>query len=61
MAYDPSWKPRRDKGKDDPVEPVSAKNFIQACELVMREDEAIHKQPEEVAKAIAYARERLEP
>ncbi len=40
LAYNPSWKPKRDKPKDAPVEPVSAKNFIEACELVMREDEA---------------------
>jgi len=40
LPYDPSWKPRRDKGKDDPIEPISPKNFIEACHLVMREDEA---------------------
>jgi valyl-tRNA synthetase len=40
LVYDPSWKPTRGKGKSDPVEDVSPKNFIEACELVMREDEA---------------------
>ncbi len=39
LAYDASWKPKRGKGKNDPVEDVSPKNFIEACELIMREDE----------------------
>ena len=37
--YDPSWKPRRDKGVKDPIEEVSRKNFIEACQLVCEEDE----------------------
>ncbi|HTO53734.1 MAG TPA: valine--tRNA ligase [Myxococcota bacterium] len=41
LAYDPSWKPRRDKPADAPLEDVSPKNFIEACKLVMTEDEAV--------------------
>jgi valyl-tRNA synthetase len=40
LPYDPRWEPRGDKGKDDPVEEVSRKNFIEACAYVTREDEA---------------------
>ncbi len=39
LPYDPSWKPRTDKGKKDPVEEVSRRNFIEACEIVTAEDE----------------------
>ncbi len=39
LPYDADWKPRRDKGKKDPVEEVSRLNFIEACALVTEEDE----------------------
>ncbi|HGY92922.1 MAG TPA: valine--tRNA ligase [Planctomycetes bacterium] len=39
LPYDPDWKPRRDKGKKDPIEEVSRRNFIEACALVTEEDE----------------------
>ncbi|MFI5314399.1 MAG: valine--tRNA ligase [Myxococcota bacterium] len=41
LAYDPSWKPRRDKKADEPLEDVSPQNFIEACKLVTSEDEAV--------------------
>jgi valyl-tRNA synthetase len=41
LPYDPSWQPRRDKKADAPLEDVSPKNFIEACKLVMSEDEAV--------------------
>ena len=41
LAYDPSWKPRRDKKPDEPLEDVSPQNFVEACKLVMTEDEAV--------------------
>jgi valyl-tRNA synthetase len=41
LAYDPSWKPRREKPADAPLEDVSPQNFIEACKLVMSEDEAV--------------------
>ncbi len=40
LPYDPGWKPRRDKGKKEPVEAVSRRNFIEACGLITEEDEA---------------------
>ncbi len=40
LPYDPSWEPRRDKRKKDPIEAVSRRNFIEACALVTAEDEA---------------------
>jgi valyl-tRNA synthetase len=39
LPFDPQWKPRRDKGKKDPVEEVSRQNFIEACETITEEDE----------------------
>ena len=39
LAYDPSWKPRRDKPKKEKIEEVSRQNFTEACELVTQEDE----------------------
>jgi len=41
LAYDPHWKPRRAKKPDEPLEDVSPQNFIEACKLVMSEDEAV--------------------
>jgi valyl-tRNA synthetase len=41
LSYDPNWKPLRDKPADAPVEDVSPQNFIEACKLVMSEDEAV--------------------
>jgi valyl-tRNA synthetase len=41
LPYDPSWKPNAGKGKDDPVEEVSRRNFIEACGIVTREDEDV--------------------
>ncbi len=41
LPYDAEWTPRRDKGKKDPVEIVSRKNFIEACALVTHEDEKV--------------------
>ncbi len=41
LAYDPHWQPRRDKKADEPLEDVSPQNFIEACKLVMSEDEAV--------------------
>ena len=38
LPYDPEWTPRRDKGKKEPVEIVSRRNFIEACALVTHED-----------------------
>ncbi|MHB2016484.1 MAG: valine--tRNA ligase [Candidatus Xenobia bacterium] len=40
LPYDANWQPKRDKAKDAPVEEVSRKNFIEACGIVTREDEA---------------------
>ncbi len=40
LSYDPGWQPRRDKKADSPLEDVSPQNFIEACKLVMGEDEA---------------------
>jgi valyl-tRNA synthetase len=39
LPYDPSWKPRRDKGDKEPVEEVSRRNFIEACGEITAEDE----------------------
>jgi valyl-tRNA synthetase len=39
LPYDPDWKPRLDKGSKDPVEEVSRRNFIEACQQVIVEDE----------------------
>lgn len=41
LPYDPSWKPRRDRKPDEPLEDVSPQNFIEACALVMEEDETV--------------------
>ena len=41
VAYDPNWKPRRVTGKKERVEQVSRLNFIEACETITQEDEAI--------------------
>ncbi len=41
LRYDPDWKPRRDKRAGEPLEDVSPQNFIEACKLVMTEDEAV--------------------
>ncbi|MEE9278802.1 MAG: valine--tRNA ligase [Myxococcota bacterium] len=40
LPYDPAWQPRRDKGKEEPVEEISRRNFVEACALVTEEDEA---------------------
>ena len=40
VAYDPDWRPRRDKPRSDPTEEVSRLNFIEACGIVCEEDEA---------------------
>jgi valyl-tRNA synthetase len=39
LPYDPGWRPRRDKRKEEPVEEVSRESFIRACGMVMEEDE----------------------
>ena len=39
LPYDPSWKPRRDKGKKEGFEEISRRNFIEACQEVTGEDE----------------------
>ncbi len=39
LSYDPDWQPRRDKGKKDPVEEISRKNFVEACSIITEEDE----------------------
>ncbi len=39
LPYDPAWSPRRDKGKKDPVEIISRRNFIEACGIITEEDE----------------------
>ncbi|MCB9831831.1 MAG: valine--tRNA ligase [Planctomycetes bacterium] len=39
LPYDPAWKPRRDKKKDDEIEQVSRRNFIEACAIITEEDE----------------------
>ena len=44
LPYDPDWKPRRGKGKKDPIEEVSRKNFIEACAIVTEEDEAVFEE-----------------
>ncbi|HTO05620.1 MAG TPA: valine--tRNA ligase [Myxococcota bacterium] len=41
LTYDPNWQPRRDKPADAPLEDVSPQNFIEACKLVMSDDEAV--------------------
>ncbi|MGH7291862.1 MAG: class I tRNA ligase family protein, partial [Myxococcota bacterium] len=38
-AYDPAWRPTRDRAKDAPVQEVSRRNFIEACSLITAEDE----------------------
>ena len=38
-AYDPSWKPTRERAKDAPVEEVSRRNFVESCALITAEDE----------------------
>ncbi|MBI3190039.1 MAG: class I tRNA ligase family protein, partial [Ignavibacteriales bacterium] len=38
--YHPDWKAKRNKGEKEPVEEVSRKNFIEACALITKEDEA---------------------
>ena len=43
LPYDPNWKPRRDKGKKDPIEEVSRQNFIEACAEVTVEDEKVYE------------------
>ena len=44
LPYDPDWQPRRDKGKKDPIEEVSRKNFIEACALVCADDEKAYEE-----------------
>ena len=44
LPYDAEWAPRRDKGKKDPIEHVSRRNFIEACALVTEEDEKAFEQ-----------------
>ena len=44
LPYDPEWKPNRNKGKKDPVEEVSRRNFIEACTEVTREDEEAYEE-----------------
>ncbi|MCB0340219.1 MAG: class I tRNA ligase family protein, partial [Bdellovibrionales bacterium] len=39
LPYDSNWKPRRDKKDSEPVEEVSRRNFIEACQIVTHEDE----------------------
>ncbi|MBM4337754.1 MAG: valine--tRNA ligase [Deltaproteobacteria bacterium] len=38
-AYDPTWKPTRERAKDAPLEEVSRRNFIEACAQITAEDE----------------------
>ncbi len=38
-AYDPDWKPTRERPKDAPLEEVSRRNFVEACALITAEDE----------------------
>jgi valyl-tRNA synthetase len=40
LPYDPSWSPRRDRDPKAPDEEVSRLNFIEACGIVCKEDEA---------------------
>jgi valyl-tRNA synthetase len=40
VPYAREWKPRRDKAKGESVEEVSRLNFIEACNIITREDEA---------------------
>lgn len=44
VAYDPDWKPQRATGKDKPVQQVSRLNFIEACNIITQEDEAVFEQ-----------------
>mgnify|MGYP003577499395 CR=1 FL=1 len=39
VAYDPEWKPRRDRSKQDGIEEVSRRNFVEACAELTEEDE----------------------
>ncbi len=39
LPYDAEWIPNPDKGKKDPVEIISRRNFIEACAIVTEEDE----------------------
>ena len=43
LPYVADWKPRRDKGKKDPIEEVSRQNFIEACAQVTVEDEQVYE------------------
>jgi valyl-tRNA synthetase len=40
LPYRPDWRPRRERGRDEPVEIVSRRNFLEACERLTAEDEA---------------------
>ena len=39
LPYDADWTPNPNKGKKDPVEIISRRNFIEACALVTEKDE----------------------
>ncbi|MEE9391499.1 MAG: valine--tRNA ligase [Planctomycetota bacterium] len=44
LPYDADWKPKRGKGKKDPIEEISRRNFIEACTEITEEDEAVFEQ-----------------
>ena len=44
QAYDADWQPDRNKGKKDPVEEISRRNFIEACGIVTEEDEKVFEE-----------------
>lgn len=39
LPYDPAWRPRRDKKKDEGVEEISRLNFVEACSVLTEGDE----------------------
>ena len=41
LPYDATWKPEKKSAKDDSVEDISRKNFIETCDLLTKEDEQV--------------------
>lgn len=41
QPYDPAWKPEKSDKKDTRQRPVSRQNFIEACQQLTKEDEAV--------------------
>jgi valyl-tRNA synthetase len=41
LPHDPSWRPRRERPADAPIEEVSRRAFVEACSQVCAEDEKI--------------------